>query len=191
MDIVGSLVGLILAAPFMAVAAIMIKLDSPGPVFFYQERAGENGRPFRMLKLRTMVQGAGDMLPIPTTLADRPMAALKPRDDPRVTRVGHFLRRFSLDELPQLWNVLKGEMSLVGPRPEEIRVVRMYGDWHRLRLAAKPGMTGPMQVNGRADLTLDARVRLELEYITDYSLWKDLQILVRTVAAVIRGQGAY
>jgi lipopolysaccharide/colanic/teichoic acid biosynthesis glycosyltransferase len=144
-----------------------------------------------MIKLRTMVEGAGDMLPHPTSLADRPLAALKPRDDPRVTRVGKFLRRSSLDELPQLWNVLKGEMSLVGPRPEEIRVVRLYEDWHRLRLAAKPGITGPMQVSGRADLSLDARVRLELKYITSYSLWKDLRILVRTAVAVIRGQGAY
>ena len=191
MDIVGSLVGLILATPLMAVLAVMIKLDSRGHVLFIQERVGENGRPFRMIKLRTMVDAAKDMLPEPTGLEGLPSPAFKLRDDPRVTRVGHFLRRLSLDELPQLWNVLKGEMSLVGPRPEEIRVVRLYGDWHRLRLVAKPGITGPMQVSGRADLSLDARVRLELDYITSYSLWKDVSILVRTAVAVISGRGAY
>ena len=111
--------------------------------------------------------------------------------DPRVTRVGWFLRRASLDELPQLWNVLKGEMSLVGPRPEELGVVQRYNDWHRQRLAVKPGLTGPMQVGGRADLSLDERVRLELDYIEDYSLWRDLSILARTLVAVVTGQGAY
>jgi lipopolysaccharide/colanic/teichoic acid biosynthesis glycosyltransferase len=105
--------------------------------------------------------------------------------------VGHFLRRTSLDELPQLWNVLKGEMSLVGPRPEEMRVVRLYNDWHRQRLAVKPGITGPMQVNGRADLSLAERVQLELDYIRHYSLWKDINILARTVIAVVSGRGAY
>jgi lipopolysaccharide/colanic/teichoic acid biosynthesis glycosyltransferase len=119
-----------------------------------------------------------------------PSPELKRRDDPRITRVGRFLRRTSLDELPQLWNVLKGEMSLVGPRPEELRVVRHYSDWHRQRLAVKPGLTGPMQVNGRADLSLDERVELELDYIRDYTPWRDLRLLARTVAAVITGRGA-
>jgi lipopolysaccharide/colanic/teichoic acid biosynthesis glycosyltransferase len=105
--------------------------------------------------------------------------------------VGRFLRRASLDELPQLWNVLKGQMSLVGPRPEELCIVRGYDDWHRQRLAVKPGLTGPMQVGGRADLSLDERVRLELEYIENYSLWRDLSILARTVVAVVKGRGAY
>jgi len=191
LDIVGSLIGLILAAPLLALLAVAIKLDSRGPVFFIQERMGENARCFWMVKLRTMVDGAEEMLPELASLESLPSPVFKLRDDPRVTRVGRFLRRTSLDELPQLWNVLKGEMSLVGPRPEETRVVRLYNDWHRQRLAVKPGLTGPMQVNGRADLGLNERVRLELEYIRNCSTWKDLCILARTVVAVVSGRGAY
>jgi lipopolysaccharide/colanic/teichoic acid biosynthesis glycosyltransferase/GT2 family glycosyltransferase len=190
-DVIGSFLGLVLASPLLAALAVAIKLDSPGPVFFVQERIGENGRPFHMVKLRTMVKGAEEMLPRLVNLGTLKSPAFKLRDDPRVTRVGRFLRRFSLDELPQLWNVLKGEMSLVGPRPEEARIVRLYNDWHRQRLAAKPGLTGPMQINGRADLDLDERVRLELDYIEHCCLWKDLCILARTVFVLISGRGAY
>jgi lipopolysaccharide/colanic/teichoic acid biosynthesis glycosyltransferase len=189
-DVVGSLAGLVLAAPLCGILAVAIKADSPGPVFFSQERAGENGRPFRMFKLRTMVDGAENVLDQLVDLESLPSPAFKLRDDPRVTRVGRFLRRTSLDELPQLWNVLKGEMSLVGPRPEEVRVVRLYNDWYRQRLAVKPGLTGPMQVNGRGHLTLDERVQYELDYIRNYSLWRDIRILVRTVAVVLSGRGA-
>lgn len=191
MDVVGSLVGSVLAAPLLALLAVAIKLDSAGPVFFVQERVGENGRPFRMVKLRTMVHGAEKMLPELVDLDSLPSPAFKLRADPRVTRVGRFVRRASLDELPQLVNVLRGEMSLVGPRPEETRVVRLYDDWHRQRLAVRPGLTGPMQVNGRADLSLDERVRLELDYIENYSLWKDMYILACTLIAVVFGRGAY
>jgi lipopolysaccharide/colanic/teichoic acid biosynthesis glycosyltransferase len=115
----------------------------------------------------------------------------KRKDDPRLTRVGRVLRRWSLDELPQFWNVLTGKMSLVGPRPEESQYVALYDDWHRRRLAVKPGMTGPMQVKGRGDLTLDARVQLDLAYIENYSLLRDVAILLATVPAVIRGEGAH
>jgi lipopolysaccharide/colanic/teichoic acid biosynthesis glycosyltransferase/GT2 family glycosyltransferase len=191
MDLVGSIVGLTLSAPLLVLLAVAIKLDSDGPVFFIQERAGENGRPFPLVKLRTMVEGADEQLPDMIDPASLPSPAFKREDDPRVTRVGHVLRRTSLDELPQLWNVLKGEMSLVGPRPEELRVVRYYEDWHREVLAVKPGLTGPMQVNGRADLGLDERVRLGLDYIEHYALWRDLSILARTVLAVVTGRGAY
>lgn len=191
MDVVGSLIGLILSAPLLAVLAVAIKLDSSGSVFFIQERAGENGLPFRMVKLRTMVEGAEEMLPDLIELCALPAPAFKLRDDPRITRLGRFLRRTSLDELPQLWNILKGEMSLVGPRPEETRVVRLYNDWHRQRLVVKPGLTGPMQVNGRADLSLDERVRLELDYIRNYSIREDICILARTVVAIVSGRGAY
>jgi len=190
-DIVGSLTGLVLAAPLLAVLAAAIKLDSRGPVLFVQERVGENGRLFQMFKLRTMVGRAEEMLPLLIDLDSLPSPAFKIRDDPRVTRVGRFLRRTSLDELPQLWNVLEGEMSLVGPRPEETQIVRLYNDWHRQRLAVKPGLTGPMQVNGRATLNLDERVRLELDYIRHYSLWKDIYILARTMVAAVFGKGAY
>ncbi len=191
MDIVGSVVGLLVTFPLLVILAVIIKLDSKGPVFFVQWRAGENGRPFKIVKFRTMVEGAEDMLPdlVDLTALDSP--AFKVRDDPRVTRFGHFLRRTSLDELPQFWNVLKGEMSLVGPRPEEMRVVQLYNDWHRQRLAVKPGMTGPMQVNGRGDLPLEARLELEIAYIRDYSIWKDIAILLRTAVAVFSGRGAY
>jgi len=166
-DIVVSIVGLILTAPLLPVLAIAIKLDSPGPVFFIQERIGENGRPFQMIGMRTMADGKED------------------------TRVGCLLRRTTLDRVPQLWNVLKGEMSLVGPRPEKAYTVHTYSDWHRQRLAVKPGITGPMQVSGRGDLNLDERVQLELAYIHNYSIWKDLVILARTVVAVLSGRGAY
>lgn len=190
-DIMGSFAGLVISAPVMLASAVAIKLDSSGPVFFVQERAGQNGKPFRMVKMRTMVEDAEAQLPELVDLDELSPPAFKLEDDPRVTRVGRFLRRASLDELPQLWNVLKGDMSLVGPRPEELRVVRLYNDWHRQRLAVKPGLTGPMQVNGRADLDFDDRVRLELDYIHHYSLWRDVVILAKTVTAVVSGRGAY
>jgi len=191
MDIVGALVGLILTAPVMAVMAVIIKLDSPGPVLFKQTRIGENGRSFRIVKLRSMVDGAEYRLPEIVNVEQLESPAFKVKDDPRVTRVGRFLRRTSLDELPQFWNVLAGDMSLVGPRPEEVCIVQKYNDWHRRRLAVKPGMTGPMQVNGRGDLPLDQRVHLELDYIEHYSLWRDVVILARTLPAWISGKGAY
>jgi lipopolysaccharide/colanic/teichoic acid biosynthesis glycosyltransferase len=189
--IVGSLIGLLVAAPLFPVLTVMIKLDSPGPIFFLQERAGENGHPFRMIKLRTMVNGAKSKLAESVNPESPYPPAFKLRDDPRITRVGRFLRRTSLDELPQLWNVLVGEMGLVGPRPEETRVAYLYDDWHRQRLVVKPDITGPMQINGRAELSLDERVRLELDYIRHYSLTKDIYILARTVEAVVSGRGAY
>jgi lipopolysaccharide/colanic/teichoic acid biosynthesis glycosyltransferase len=190
MDIAGSFVGLVLAAPLMVVLAVIVKLDSPGPAFLFQERAGENGRPFRMMSLRTTEDGAQVVPHDPTVPAQRSWASLQPGGQPRVTRVGHFLRRLRLDELPQLWNVLKGEMSLVGPRAEDLRVVRLYDDWHRSRLAAKPGITGPLRIGGCSDLSLDGRIRLELEYVAGCSVWKDLGILARTIVAIIRAQVA-
>ena len=190
-DVVGSLVTMALTAPLLPILALLIKLDSPGPVIFVQERAGKEGRPFRIFKLRSMVDGADEMLAELVDLENLWPPVVKLRNDPRVTRVGRFLRRTSLDELPQLVNVLRGEMSLVGPRPEEMRIVRLYNDWHRQRLAAKPGITGPMQVSGRADLDFDRRVELELAYIEGYSVAEDLRILMRTLLAVISGKGAY
>ncbi len=191
LDIVGSITGLILLAPLMALIACLIKLDSPGPVFFVQERVGEGGRLFKMYKFRSMVVGAEAMAGEMRNLSHLPPPLLKIRDDPRVTRVGRWLRRFSLDELPQLFNVLKGEMSLVGPRPEEIHVVQKYKNRHRKRLSVKPGITGPMQINGRGDLSLDERVELELAYIEERSFWTDISILFKTVPVVLLGKGAY
>ena len=191
LDIVGALVGLVLSVPLIVIAAIAIKLDSPGPVFFLQERAGENGKPFRVIKLRTMVEGAQQQ--VQEVLAANPLKGpvYKIPDDPRVTGVGRFLRRWSLDELPQFWNVLKGDMSLVGPRPEETWVVAQYNDHQRQRLAVKPGLTGPMQVAGRGQLDMDARLRLELDYIQNVSIWTDVSILLRTVPAILSGKGAF
>lgn len=191
LDIVGALVGLALSIPLVAVAAVMIKLDSPGPVFYYQVRIGENGRPFRIVKLRSMVQDADARLDELVDLESLDEPAYKLLNDPRVTRVGQVLRRTSLDETPQFFNVLVGEMSLVGPRPEDARIVAMYNDEQRRRLAVKPGMTGPMQVNGRGDLPLSERLRLELDYIDNYSLRRDLAILLRTFPTIWRGHGAY
>lgn len=190
LDVITAGVGLILTSPILLIAGLAIRLDSPGPIFFIQKRVGEDGRQFGMPKLRTMVVDAEARLE--EVLAQNPLAgpAFKIPDDPRVTRVGRFLRRWSLDELPQLWNIIRGEMSLVGPRPEEVRVVEQYQDWHRKRLAVKPGLTGPMQIAGRGLLDLDERVRMELDYIDRYSLGRDLGILFKTIPAVCSGKGA-
>ncbi len=190
-DVVVSAAVLIALAPLFALIALAIKLDSPGPVFFVQQRAGENGRSFRMYKFRSMVADAAERLAEVVDVGALAEPAYKLRCDPRVTRVGRLLRRWSLDELPQLWNVLRGEMSLVGPRPEDAALVARYTPWQRKRLAVKPGLTGPMQVNGRGDLSLEERVRLEVRYIQQYSLWEDIRLLLRTVPAVLSGRGAY
>ncbi len=179
-----------MALPMLVIAA-WIKLDSPGPVLFRQVRVGQKGQSFRILKFRTMTTDAEQALSGLINLDDLPAPAFKIPNDPRVTRAGRSLRRWSLDELPQLFNVLRGEMSLVGPRPEEAALVARYTDDQRRRLAVKPGMTGPMQVSGRGDLPFDERLALELGYIEHYSLRKDLAILLRTIPAVIGGRGAY
>lgn len=190
-DIVGSLLGLIVAAPFMAVIALAIRVDSRGPATFAQWRAGRDGKPFRMYKFRTMITGAEELRAglVQTMCLEEPVLKFHP--DPRITRVGRFLRRWSLDELPQFANVLKGEMSLVGPRPEELHVVAKYTPWHMQRLGVTPGITGPMQVSGRARLLLDERVRLDLDYINHPSTLEDAKILARTIQAVIAGDGSY
>lgn len=189
-DITGSLIGLAVTAVLAPFLAILIKLSTPGPVLFRQTRVGRGGRPFVLLKFRTMEVDAEDRLAELIDLSELEQPAFKLVNDPRVTRVGRFLRRWSLDEMPQFWNVLRGEMSLVGPRPEEKRIVALYSDWHRKRLAVKPGMTGPMQVHGRGDLPLDERVELEIAYIEEYTLWQDMKILASTIPSVLRGEGA-
>ncbi len=191
MDILGAALGLTITLILWPFIALAIKLDSDGPVIFKQERIGEEGQPFILYKFRSMHVNAEEKLAYLVNLATLPEPVFKQKDDPRLTNVGRILRRWSLDELPQFWNVLKGEMSLVGPRPEETRFVVRYDDWHRRRLAVKPGMTGPMQVNGRGDLPLDTRVRLDLDYIENYSIWRDITILIQTIPAVIRGAGAH
>jgi exopolysaccharide biosynthesis polyprenyl glycosylphosphotransferase len=190
-DLAVSAVGLIVFAPLFAAIAIAIKLDGPGPVLFSQIRAGLDGRPFRMYKLRTMVVDAEAQLTELIDIGDLNEPVFKIRDDPRVTRVGRFLRRSSLDEVPQLINVLLGEMSVVGPRPEQVELVGRYTDEQRARLAAKPGVTGPMQVFGRGELTFAERIEMEIEYIDNQSLARDVRILIHTVPAVFRGTGAF
>lgn len=190
-DILVSIIGLVIFSPVLLVASIFIVLDSPGPALFYQWRAGENGKPFRMIKLRTMVNGAEKQLSELIPLNSLKGPAYKIPNDPRVTRPGRWLRRWSIDEIPQFWNILKGDMSLVGPRPEELWVVKCYSDEQRKRLVVKPGLTGPMQVSGRGDLDFDERLELELDYIQKYSMLKDLGIILRSLKAIINGKGAY
>jgi exopolysaccharide biosynthesis polyprenyl glycosylphosphotransferase len=182
---------LLLLAPLLLVVAIAIKLDSRGPVLFKQVRVGRDGRRFVMLKFRTMVRGADQRLAEVVDTKSLMEPSFKVPNDPRHTWIGRRLRRFSLDETPQLLNVLRGEMSLVGPRPEEEAVVALYDDRQRLRLGVKPGLTGPMQVYGRGDLTFEERLALERAYIDNLSIAQDVAILLRTPRAVIGGSGAY
>jgi exopolysaccharide biosynthesis polyprenyl glycosylphosphotransferase len=190
-DVVVSGVLLALLSPLLLLTALAILVDSGRPVFFRQVRAGKDGVPFTMLKFRTMVADAEERLGELIDLSKLSEPAFKIPDDPRVTRVGKFLRRTSVDELPQLINVLRGEMSLVGPRPEEEAIVALYDERQRGRLAIKPGLTGPMQVYGRGDLTFEERLAMERDYLDNLSLLTDLQILMRTPRAIMRGEGAY
>lgn len=187
LDVCLASIGLISALPVLALAALAIRLDDGGPVFYVQERVGRFGRPFRMFKLRTMVVGADRWEDLPND-ADGPVFKL--RLDPRVTRVGRVLRRLSIDELPQLVNVIRGEMSLVGPRPPLPSEVTRYERWQLRRLSVRPGLTCSWQVSGRSDLPFDQWMALDLAYIDNWSLWLDLRLLLRTVPAVIRGTGA-
>lgn len=190
-DLTVSLLALTVLAPLLVAIAIAVRLDSPGPIIFRQRRAGRGGEPFEMYKFRTMSADADTRIYELVDLDDLPSPIFKLRTDPRVTRLGRVLRRWSLDELPQLINVIKREMSLVGPRPEQLDLVDRYSAEHRVRLTVKPGMTGPMQVSGRADLTIEERLAVERAYIEHLSLSRDMGLLLRTVPAVLRGNGAY
>ncbi len=188
--VVGGLL-FILLAPFFAIIALLIKLDSPGPVFFHQTRVGENGRQFDMVKFRSMVVDAEKLQSKVNKVNGNGDLLHKHPDDPRVTRIGRFLRRTSLDELPQLLNVLKGDMSLVGPRPELPWLVERYEPWQHKRFAVPQGMTGWWQVNGRSSKPMHLHTEDDLYYIQNYSLWMDLYIIVKTPFVVLRGKGAY
>jgi exopolysaccharide biosynthesis polyprenyl glycosylphosphotransferase len=191
LDICLSGLGLLLLAPLMAMTAIAIKLESQGPVFYVAPRAGENGRPFKMIKFRSMVVNAEKLQPAVTQTDEGGRLLYKTQDDPRVTRVGRFIRRTSIDELPQLFNVLKGDMSLVGPRPELPWLVEEYQPWQRKRFAVPQGITGWWQIHGRSDQPMHLNTEEDLFYVQNYSLWLDLRILWKTIAAVVRGKGAY
>ena len=176
-----SAAGLLVLSPVLGILALLIRLSSPGPAFFRQERMGLDGRSFWVWKFRSMYDEA-----------ERDTGPIWAReDDPRCTPVGRFLRRSNLDEIPQLWNVFCGDMSLVGPRPEEVAIVALYDERQRGRLAVKPGVTGPMQVYGRSDLTFEERLAMERDYLDNLSLLTDLAILLRTPRAIVRGDGAY
>ncbi|MBN1421570.1 MAG: sugar transferase [Planctomycetes bacterium] len=191
LDIAGALLGIPVLALFFPFVAIAIKIDSPGPILFHQRRAGRRGRHFTCHKFRSMVRDAEAMK---RELRDRNELAgpwFKIRDDPRVTRVGRFLRRYSIDELPQLINVLRGDMSLVGPRPATLDEVAEYAPWHHARFGFRPGMTGLWQTSGRNEIRdFDEAVRLDIEYMRSWSLRGDLRILARTILGIPLRRGA-
>ncbi len=190
-DVFFTLLAFIILIPLMGVIALLIKLDSSGPAIFRQQRVGRNGRCFTAYKFRTMRVGAEQEVEKFKHLNEADGPLFKIRNDPRLTRMGKFLRRMSMDELPQFWNVLKGDMSLVGPRPPIPAEVAMYEDWHRKRLQVMPGLTGLWQVSGRSELTFDEMVMLDIYYIENWSPWLDLWIMVRTIPSVLTARGAY
>jgi exopolysaccharide biosynthesis polyprenyl glycosylphosphotransferase len=189
-DIVVASLALVIGAPLWLLVALAIKLDSPGPVLFGQVRVGYRGEPFTFLKFRSMQVNASQMDDALREQSDE-RTLLKDRGDPRVTRVGRFLRRTSIDEIPQLINILKGEMSLVGPRPLRPYEVIDFEDWEKGRFEMRPGLTGLWQVRGRSDIQFDERILMDLYYIDNWSLRLDLQILIQTIPAVLAGRGAY
>jgi exopolysaccharide biosynthesis polyprenyl glycosylphosphotransferase len=190
-DVFLAALALMLLAPVMALCALFVLVDGGRPIFFSQLRVGLEGRTFRVRKFRTMVPDAEARLTQFVQLDRLDEPVFKLRDDPRVTRAGRLLRRLSLDELPQLINVLVGHMSLVGPRPEQVEIVDLYTEDQRFRLQVKPGLTGPMQVFGRGELTFEERLAVERDYIENLSLSRDFRIIAMTVAAVLGGRGAY
>ncbi|HEX7022216.1 MAG TPA: sugar transferase, partial [Trueperaceae bacterium] len=195
LDLTGVIIGGLLISPLIALLALAIILDSPGPAFFGHRRLGQNGKHFTCWKFRTMVPDAQERLE--ATLATNPQLReewqqnQKLQNDPRVTRVGRFLRRTSLDELPQLWNVLKGEMSLVGPRPIVDDETHKYGEAYELYKMVRPGMAGYWQVRGRSDTDYDQRVELDSFYVRNWSVWLDIAILSEVPGIVLAGRGAY
>lgn len=190
-DLIVTIFSLVITLPVMGIIAILIKLDSPGPILYRAKRIGENGKIFEMLKFRTMVKNADELMNLVVHVSKNGKFLYKKPDDPRVTRIGKILRRTSLDELPQLFNVLKGEMSLVGPRPEQPHLVEKYELWQRKRFAVPQGMTGWWQIHGRSDKPMHLHTEEDLYYVQHYSIWLDIQILVKTIWVVLRGKGAY
>jgi lipopolysaccharide/colanic/teichoic acid biosynthesis glycosyltransferase len=188
-DIFLCLAAMPLILPALLLIALAIRLDSPGPILFKQQRTGQHGVRFGMYKFRTMVRNAEELKASLAHLNILPPPDFKVINDPRITRVGRFLRKTSLDELPQVLNVLRGEMSLVGPRPTSFSA-HTYDLWHTVRLEAVPGITGLWQVKGRNATTFDERLRLDVEYIREISFWLDLKIIFLTLLSVVRKQGA-
>ncbi len=190
LDFTGALIGIILAGPIMIAAAIAIRVTDPGPVLFRQVRAGRNGRTFTMLKFRSMVMDAEKRKAELMHLNEMDGPVFKIQRDPRITSVGRFIRKTSIDELPQLFNILWGDMSLVGPRPPLPSEVDQYEAWQRRRLSVKPGLTGMWQVSGRNQIDFDEWMQMDLDYIDNWSLWLDIKIILKTVPAVVLRSGA-
>lgn len=190
-DLLLILPALLITLPLMVLLALAIRLDSPGPIIFVQKRIGHGGEPFAAFKFRTMTADAEELKPHLQALNEADGPLFKIKNAPRRTRVGRRLRRFSLDELPQIFNILRGEMSLVGPRPALPEEVAAYEGWHRKRLEVLPGLTGLWQVSGRSDLSFDEMMLLDIYYVENWSLWLDLGILLRTIPKALMGEGAY
>jgi exopolysaccharide biosynthesis polyprenyl glycosylphosphotransferase len=188
-DILIATAGLVLTAPFLAVLAFLVRFDSPGPAFYAAERVGYKGQKFLCRKLRTMFVDADKQKDALRKENGRDGPAFKMKNDPRVTRLGRWLRKFSLDELPQLWNVLRGDMSMVGPRPHPVDDFTRYSVEHLRRLDVKPGLTGLWQVTARQDPSFETNLALDLEYIENWSTWLDLEILFRSLPEILRGKG--
>lgn len=192
MDICGALIGLICLSWLFLIVAVLIKLEDPkGPVFFKQVRVGKDGKEFYMYKFRSMVTNAEELLESLLPLNETTGAMFKMKNDPRVTKIGKFIRKTSIDELPQLWNVLKGDMSLVGPRPPLPREVAQYTEYDKQRLLVTPGCTGLWQVSGRNDLGFNEMVELDLKYIRERSILYDLKIILKTIKIMIKPNSAY
>jgi len=192
LDVCGSFLALVCFSPILLITAILVKSEDGGPIFFKQVRVGYRGREFKMWKFRSMRVDAEKLKD--SLLAQNEVQGavmFKMKQDPRVTRIGRFIRKYSIDELPQFWNVLIGDMSLVGPRPSVPREVSEYGVADRLRLLAKPGITCLWQVSGRSEINFEGQVKLDVEYIRSRSVWTDIKLLLRTVPAVLLGKGAY
>jgi exopolysaccharide biosynthesis polyprenyl glycosylphosphotransferase len=189
LDVLLSLLASILLSPVMAAIALVIKLESKGPVLYRSWRVGQNGKPFVILKFRTMVANADELKDSLQHLNEREGLLFKISNDPRTTPFGRFLRRYSLDELPQLVNVLRGEMSLVGPRPPSLDEYEHYTAEHRIRLVAKPGITGLWQITARTDPSFSTALRLDRSYIENWTPWLDLEILLKTMPVVLQGDG--
>jgi exopolysaccharide biosynthesis polyprenyl glycosylphosphotransferase len=190
-DIALSSVGIVLISPLLLVFSVLVKVTSPGPVFFKQERVGMDGKTFSIFKFRSMIKDAEKLFPQLAPLSEVEGNLFKMKNDPRITPLGRLMRRWSIDELPQFFNVFLGDMSLVGPRPPLPREVEKYTSWHKKRLRVRPGITGAWQVSGRSLLPFEDMVRLDIYYIENWSLWLDLKTLLRTVPVVIFGKGAY
>ena len=190
-DVVLSFASLVVLSPLMAAIAAMIRITSPGPVLFQQTRCGLGGRRFTVYKFRSMINNAEQMRAELHQLNELDGPVFKISDDPRITPVGRWLRRFSLDELPQLWNVFRGDMSFVGPRPAVPEEVEQYEDWQRRRLRMRPGLTCIWVLEGRSHVDFNRWMQLDLKYIDNWSLWLDAKIFLRTIPIVLSGRGAY